>query len=250
MDSKQRQQLIVETVNKLGTVSVKKLSNRFEVSEVTIRRDLEKLDKKGALKRAFGGAVRISSVIDNPSLKVREQLYIKEKKAISLAALPFVRDNMSVYIDNGTTTKLFASYLNEFKNLTVFTTDLLISYNLSEFKNIEINLIGGTLDKSTLSTSSTASLLRISDLYFDLSVMGCDAFDRYAVYSSSDIRASIKRRVVQNSKKSVLLADSSKFNFKKNYKVSDNSRFYSIISDTRYVSRPELIGNKNVILTE
>lgn len=231
MYSEERHSIIVDTVNCLGKVNVKDLSEKLDVSEVTIRRDLDVLDKKGLIKRTFGGAIQTDSIMKEYSLSEREKLNINEKRAISKRALDFIKEGMSIYLDSGTTAKLLSSRLDQFEQLTVFTADLLIGYNLSSFKNIEVKMIGGTLDKDIISASSVETLSMVSDLFFDLSFIGCDAFDRYAVYSSSEIRAIIKKEVIKNSKQSVLLTDSSKFKHKKLHKTSDLHHFDFIISD-------------------
>lgn len=231
MYSEERHRIIVDTVNSLGKVNVKVLSEKLDVSEVTIRRDLDMLDKKGLLKRTFGGAIRTNSIMREYSLSEREKLNINEKRAIAKRALDFIEEGMSIYIDSGTTTKILSSILDHFKQLTVFTADLLVGYNLSSFKNIDVKLIGGTLDKSVLSASSADTLRTVSDLFFDLSFIGCDAFDQYAVYSASEMRSFIKKEVIKNSKQSILLTDSSKFNRKKLHKTSDLHNFDFIISD-------------------
>lgn len=229
--SEERQNIIIDHVNSLGKVTVKDLSNELEVSEVTIRRDLDLLDEKGLIKRTFGGAIQTDSIMKEYSLSEREKLNIDEKQAISERAIHFIEDGMSIYIDSGTTVKILATNLDKFNNLSIFTADLLIAHRLIDFENIEVTLLGGVLDKDILTANSAETLNTIKRLYFDLSYIGCDAFDQIAIYSSSEMRATIKKEVIENSEKTILLSDSSKFNQKKLYQAGKLNNFNCIITD-------------------
>jgi len=140
---------------------------------------------------------------------------------------------MVIYLDSGTTTKIMITLIKQVNNLTIITSDILIAHELSNFDNIKVILLGGELDKEILSTNSGKTLVSVGDLYFDLSFIGCDAFDEENTYSSSETRGLIKNKVIANSKTKILLADSSKFNSKSLYFISSLDDFNLIISDNK-----------------
>ena len=142
-----RQKKIVEKLAIEGEVRISNLTNEFQVTEMTIRRDLEKLEAKGMLRRTFGGAI---AVMKDIALRERSSVRMEEKKWIGEQAASLVKPGESVFIDGGSTTMQVARIPKPMPNLTVVTNALNIAAELVE-KGISTVVIGGTVIGETLS---------------------------------------------------------------------------------------------------
>src|SRR6185295_2425302 len=98
----ERHAKILELVNERGKVEVGELSHLFKISEVTIRNDLKDLHKRGLVRRAHGGAVRIATVSVDASLQVKAAIRADEKQRIGAAAAALIQDGDSIILDSGT----------------------------------------------------------------------------------------------------------------------------------------------------
>lgn len=242
MYTEERYEYIVNLINEQGKITVKELSSKLNVSEVTIRRDLDTLDEKGILRRTFGGAIQIDPVMKEYTLDERDEKNTSEKKAIAETAVTFLEDRMTIYLDSGTTTKRIVPLLNEFRNLTIVTPDLLIGYNISStYPEFQVILLGGEIEARTYSTNSLVTYLQINQVYFDLCFIGCDAFDKENIYSSSETRAHIKEYVAFNSTQSILLADSSKFDKRSRFKAVSLKSLNHLVTDKKLFNIEEKI---------
>jgi len=229
--SEERRNFINDLINEKGKITVKELSEMLSVSKVTIRSDLESLDKRNLITRTYGGAIKKDTILKKYTLNEKQKLNIDAKTAIANEAVAYIKDNMVIYLDSGTTTKIMLTLLDKIDNLTIVTSDILIAYEASELENVQIILLGGTLDKQILSTNSGETLVALDNLYFDISFIGCDGFDDNNAYTSSEIRSLMKHKVINNSKTNILLADSSKYNNKNQFIISNVNNINLIISD-------------------
>lgn len=150
MLARERRNKIANLVKKKGSVTIEELTNKFDVSRITIWKDLKLLEEKGFLARVHGGAMRLDKL--NPEEKdyaLRSKTSSKEKKIIaSYAAKQYVNDNEIIFLDGGTTVLEMIPFLRKYKNLTILTNGL---YTLNKASNYisDINVIcfGGILRK-------------------------------------------------------------------------------------------------------
>ena len=113
----ERRTKILELLEKHGQATVVDLSKRFKTSEVTIRNDLKALHDRGLIRRAHGGAVKVTTVSMDPSLKIKAELHADEKRRIGAAAAEMINDGDSVILDSGTTTHQIARQIKHKKDL-------------------------------------------------------------------------------------------------------------------------------------
>lgn len=142
----ERVKIIKNHLNKDQKVSVAKLSELLDVTEVTIRRDLEKLEKEGFLTRTHGGAVLLSYVEENRSEEVTDSHEDELRQEIANTAYHLVSDFDSIMLSNGLTNLQIAKKLATRSNLTVVTNDIRIAMEFSQSQNNTLILIGGDLD--------------------------------------------------------------------------------------------------------
>jgi len=175
--SEERRRAIIELLNREGRVLVPDLSKRFRTSQVTIREDLEILHEKAQLHRSHGGALPAQDgVLEDPTLREKEQFHRKEKLLLASAAARMVKERQVVILDSGTTTTAIARALRGFKNLTVITNAVSIAAELSA-TTLDVILTGGTLRKNSFSLVGPTAEETLRHLNADILFLGVDSFD-------------------------------------------------------------------------
>lgn len=149
----ERRQLILDDLKRDGRVSVKALSEKLNVSEVTIRQDLRALEDEGILERTYGGAMlrSPSSTAAELSFDIRRRKHKGEKDGIGRAAAALVKDGYGVALDSSTTTFAMIPYLKRYDGLTVVTNSLMIAQQFLDSPRIRVLLPGGTLRRDSIS---------------------------------------------------------------------------------------------------
>lgn len=224
MLKKQRWQKIIEFLDVHQFAKIDELSRQLEVSEITVRRDINELDAENKLRKVHGGASSIAaeSKSQDLSLSFREGTYNQEKLDIAKKASSFIKDNKTIYLDAGSTTHALIPYLKDY-DLTVYTHGLHHIDALSQL-GIKTYVIGGFLKVDTFATVGGMSLDILSNLSFDLAFMGFNGLDFDFGYSTPDeLEASIKRKIIEQSGKVYFLGDHSKFNHKTGVKFGELS---------------------------
>jgi DeoR family transcriptional regulator, aga operon transcriptional repressor len=204
----------MEQLNKLGQVNVGILSKTFGVSEVTIRNDLAQLEKKNMLVRARGGAMKITQNyvgVDYP-LSDKQNKNLQEKKDIGKKAAELIEENNTIIIDSGSTTIEVAKNLSRFNELTVITNALNVATQLSEQKNLNVIVPGGTLRKNSLSLVGISAEKGFRNYFCDKLFLGVDGFDTQHGISTPNIEeAHLNQIMIEISREVIVVTDSSKF---------------------------------------
>jgi DeoR/GlpR family transcriptional regulator of sugar metabolism len=211
MDAAQRRETIVELLQERGEASVAELSERAAVSQMTIRRDLEVLEREGALRRVHGGAIDLASRGYVAPYSVRSQRARAEKIRIGEAAAAMLGERETVILDVGTTTLQVAKALHRRRNLTVLTPSLQIANVLAKHRGIRLMVTGGTVTAGELSLAGDLAEEAFARLRFDTLVMGIGgiAVDSGCTEFSLD-DARLKRAALATVRRCIVVADSSK----------------------------------------
>jgi DeoR family transcriptional regulator of aga operon len=208
----ERRHAIVKNVNASGRVDVAELAKEFDVSTVTIRTDLNDLNKKRMLVRSRGGAIAISRITKELSVKEKhsENQWIKEKLGLAVAKL--VKNNESIIIDSGTTTEEVAKALHAHENLVVMTNGLNIASELALVENTQVLMTGGTLRHKSLSFYGRQAETSLNNLRFDKVILGVDGIELTSGLSTHfEHEATLNRLMCEISKEVIAVTDSSKF---------------------------------------
>lgn len=235
MFAQQRYNDILDTLNKNGSVKVSALIKRFGVSFETVRRDLEYLEKEGYLKRVHGGAVldEVNSV--ELPFTMRETKHATEKKEIAELATRFVTEGQSIAMDVSTTnTELAKAFKKKFERLTVVTNSLPIANELAEMPNYTIILAGGVLRNNELCLVGEMAEKFISQFYIDtffMSISGVSLIQGLTDYGFGEVN--LKSQMLKQTQKTIVLADSSKFDVVSLMKVCEIDQVDSIITDSK-----------------
>ena len=212
MLNEERRRLIVAMLHREGRVLVRQLARHFHTSQITIRKDLEFLDTQGVIQRTHGGALPVQSgALLDPTLREKENLHREEKLRIARAAAEMVEEGQSVLLDSGTTTTAIARALKHIKKLVVITNAINIAAELAG-TDIEVIVTGGMLRKNSFSLVGPVAEQAVRQLSADILFLGVDGFDtKLGLFTPNVFEAQVNRVMVQVSRKTVAVCDSSKF---------------------------------------
>jgi DeoR/GlpR family transcriptional regulator of sugar metabolism len=212
MTLKERHKEILEILDLNGSTSVSQLAARFQVSEMTIRRDLVILEKQGFLQRIHGGAVSNRGRSYEPPFIIRQVKKIDEKRRIGEAAAALVNIGESLILDVGTTTLEMAKHLIKKHNITVITPSLHIINLLLEQPGIRLIVPGGIIRKGELSLVGNLTERTFQDFFVDKLFLGVGAIDTQVGLTEFNLEdAEVKKAMLRSAKEIIVLADSSKF---------------------------------------
>ena len=243
-----RKKSILKLLDQKDEISIQEIVARCNVSEITVRRDLILLEKKGLLKRIHGGAVRNSVIseifgFDNNALSCSNQ-----KMDICKLAASQIEENDTIYMDCGTTVYFLAHFLSSFKNLRVITNSLPVVSELMPHPHISVYLIGGELDniRKALYGPMTENLL--SRYKADKAFIGAGGVSLTSGLSSNhEKEASITLKMAEAADKVYLLCDSSKIEKNSYFNYSPLTFVDYLITDKKISPATlELYRSKNI----
>lgn len=209
----QRQKKIIELVNEKDFVLVKDLADSFNVSLVTIRKDLTFLEEKKHLYRIHGGASKRERYVFEKPVVEKELIQTQEKKEIAKKAASLVKENDFVLLASGTSIYYLAQELKAFNKLTVCTPSLGVSMALSDNQMINVIQLGGELRKSSRSVVGSTTEEYTKQFSSHLLFLGVDGIDlNFGISTSNAAEARLNQVMIEQSDKVVVLADSTKIN--------------------------------------
>jgi DeoR/GlpR family transcriptional regulator of sugar metabolism len=213
MLAEERRFQIREILAAQRTVSAKDLCERLNVTAVTIRRDLEALEREGVLVRSHGGAVsRMSSTNFQPSYDALLRSNTAEKLEIARAAEQYVLDGDTVFLEGSTTVFELARLLTQRQRLTVVTNSPSIVCELQRSPGVAVLCTGGALVKDTFYLSGEWTQRALQEIRLDKAILGVSAIDpQYGVSTASHAEAQIKKMIIKAAKTRIALADHGKF---------------------------------------
>ncbi|WP_106400463.1 DeoR/GlpR family DNA-binding transcription regulator [Actinocorallia populi] len=213
MLASQRQGLIVDLVRRSGAVRVADLVERFGVSDMTIRRDLETLAERGLLVKVHGGAVAPGSSADEPGFAVKSAVRPAEKDAIAERAAALVEPGMAVALSAGTTTRALAGRLVSVPELTVVTNSLRVAeaFHADGRPDQTVVLTGGVRTPSDALVGPVA-VAAIRSLNVDLLLLGVHGMSVRAGFTTPNLlEAETDRALVASARRTAVLADHTKW---------------------------------------
>jgi len=203
---------ILQQLESTGQVEVIALSKEFNVSEVTIRNDLNKLEEKKVLIRTRGGAFKSDRVGMDSDISDKNKLFFEEKSRIGKAAAELIEEGDTIILDSGSTTMEITKHLSGFKNLTIITNALNIALALAEMKNINVIIPGGILRKNSLSLVGATAEETFQNYFCDKLFLAVDGFHlTHGLSTPNAEEAYLNRIMISIAKKVIVVTDSSKF---------------------------------------
>jgi DeoR/GlpR family transcriptional regulator of sugar metabolism len=207
-----RRRKIIQLLEGEGNVKVEDLAARFEVSQVTIRKDLSELEELGMLQRTYGGAVFSHRSRFNPSFLERLQLRGPEKDVIAQTAAEYIHEGDTIIIDAGSTTLSLARVLvGRFRSLYVITSSVPAALELSH-AGYELLLVGGQVRNRSLALIGPTAVRTIEMHHADRAFLGTSGITLTHGHSTPyPFDAEVKQAMIRSADETYILTDSSKF---------------------------------------
>ena len=239
----ERRRRIAAWINERGSATVSELAREFGVSTVTLRTDLQALERSGALERSHGGALPVVSragsdaPITEAPLSVKRARYHDEKVDIARVAAAMIRDGETIILDSGSTTFEIARLLGglPLRSLTVVTNALNIATELVDGPpHIRVLMLGGVLRPLSYSMVGPDAELTLSRLVADRLFLGADAVDpELGVTTADPTEAQLNSRMVEIARETIVLADASKFGKRSFSRIAPLEAVRCIVTDRK-----------------
>ena len=243
----ERRNAILEKLQVERRVVVSELSQLYNVSEETIRRDLEKLENDGYVIKSYGGAVLNENTNVDLPFNVRKNRNVLGKQKIAAIVSEMVHDGENIMLDASSTAVAIAKALKNKKDLTVITNSLEIALELIDVSGCNVISTGGLATGSSFALVGSVTDKTIRSYYVDKAIISSKGIDLYAGITDSDERhANNKASMLQMAKKKVLAGDSSKFGKIAFAKIGDLKDVAAIVTDKKpeeeWLQRLEELG--------
>ena len=227
----ERREHILSFLRQHEYANVETLAENLNVSSMTIRRDLNKLEEQGLVRRTHGGATIGQFISTQPHTEERRTQSPQEKADIAQYAASMVHDGHSILMDAGTTCMEIVRNLVE-RNIRVVTTDLAQAQFLCRYSNLEVYVPGGRVDDRTQSCLGGKVSDFLDQVHVDIAFVSCTSWDlRRGVTSPTERRCMLKQKMLERADTSILVADSDKYGRYSFHKISELKSFDLIITD-------------------
>ncbi|MBE3639793.1 DeoR/GlpR family DNA-binding transcription regulator [Mangrovicoccus algicola] len=229
----ERQHFILSCLAQKDVVSIAELTERLGVSHMTVRRDIQTLERSGRVTSVTGG-VRLSQRLDAelPHL-AKSTLHAAEKRAIGQQAAALVKDGMVVYLDAGTTTLEIAHAIAAREGLTVVTNDFVIAGYLSAHARCTLYHSGGLVERDNQSCVGEAASEALGRFNYDIGFISTSSWTISGLSSPSEAKGPVKKAVVARARRSVFVSDSSKYGVVAAINVLPMEVFDTVVTDRR-----------------
>ncbi len=207
----ERKNEILAILQKEQRVLVSELSKKYDVTDETIRRDLEKLESEGYVKRTYGGAVLNQNTNVDMPLRIREKANRDEKQIIAKLVADLVEDGDRVMLDASSTSLMIAKELKSKKKLTVITNAVEVLIELAGQEGIQVISTGGNLNETSLSLVGNAAQKVLNGYHVDKAIFSCKGIDmKNGLTDSNELDSDIKNVMYSCADMGILAVDSSK----------------------------------------
>jgi len=230
----ERKNMILRMLQEEKKVIVADLSKKFEVTEETIRRDLEKLEAQGLAQKTYGGAILNENPNADLSYTIRQKANVDKKRAIARKVAELIENGDHIMLDASSTAVFIAKELKSKKNLTIITTSIEILLELVDVSGWRVMGTGGTMKEGNLSFIGPNSEQMLENYHVDKAIVSCKGIDMKRGFTdSNEADAHIKKVILDSANTRILVADSTKFervSFSKSCDIEDIDIF---VTDTK-----------------
>lgn len=216
-----------ERISRMGTyinaqeyVSVDELVDKFKVSKATVRRDLEILSHQGVICMLRGGARKKDGVERELLYSEKLGCHREEKVRICQKAADMLKEGQTIFLDTGVTAREMISFLCEMRNIHVVTNDVWIAAHIVSNTDIKVSVPGGNIRRGFYTIKGSETEKYMQNLYVDVAFISIDAIDsKFGCSITNNDEVQIKKQMIANSNKTVIIADHSKFETVASWKV-------------------------------
>lgn len=229
----QRQRYIMKRLAADGAVNTLDLARALHVSDETIRRDLVSLEKQNLLKRVYGGAVTPGrKAVTEPIYANRRFLHADQKQALAQVAASLIQDEMSVFIDVGTTGEALTAALAPSFSGTIVSHSLLVAQTLPPHSQASLIMAPGLLRRGEWSLGGVSTSSFLSKIHFDIAFLSCGGIDADGATDFDMNDVEVKREVAGHSAKAFIIADSSKHHRTGTFEIANWGELAGLVTDS------------------
>lgn len=244
----ERRLQIINRIQELGTAEVNELAELYQVSTMTIRRDLAKLEEDGLIRIEYGGAVLNRGTLFEYNMAMKQCEHLEEKMAIAEIAETYIKDGDSVFLDAGTTICELAKRLVKRKNIKIMTHSLLVA-NVLASSDVDMIMCPGEFRATSMAFMGQLTDAFLSSFRIDKLFLGVEGVAAGAGVSVPNVKDGItKQNLVRRSNWVACIADSSKFEKSYHYNICELSQLDILITDKGVKKRQELLCEKETML--
>ena len=226
-----RRHRILERVAEDQTIHVGELAREFDVSEMTIRRDIRRLEREGFVRQTYGGATAHLTRALDVAFNARALKHTREKRRIGIRATHLLGDARVVYVGIGTTAEQFARFLPAAAGLVVVTASLPTA-SLLGTRPVEVVALGGAVRRDELTCVGPVAASTLARFQFDLAVIGAAGLSaKWGLTELDDGESEIQRLAIERSARVVVIADGSKIGVATNAIVTDVKAIQTLVTD-------------------
>lgn len=227
-----RRNKIIEMLEKTEYADVSYLSDAFQVSLMTIRRDLERLEKDGKVIRVYGGVKLKTKRVYEASMEERLKSNKREKMAIAKEAAKLIEDGDVIAFDASTTALEVSKFIKDRKNLTVVTNNLSIAIELADAPHIVVVLLGGFLRGKSLSIMGSSLQQYMQSIYIDKAFISSKGLSFHEGLTDTAIdEGEAKQAMLNKASEIIVLVDHTKLGKVAFFEVCDKQRITKVITD-------------------
>ena len=237
MDIHERKREIVEQLNQHnGIASMNYLCKKLYASRSTIRRDLLSLEEDGILKRSHGYvSLNVKSAKESP-IGMRQIENLDKKQSIARKTDSLIKDGMVLFLDSSSTVCQLAPILKTKQNITVITNGINIANELSYAQNLTCFLCPGVLKHKSLSIVGEFTSEFIKNFHAELAILSCKAIQEKGIFEGDDSQGLVKKSMMENADRTILLCDTTKENAVGFFKTADFENISVLVSDAPFSS--------------
>ena len=252
----ERHQAILQTVREKGKITIGEITAAYGISDESARRDLRLLEQQGYIKRTHGGAILLNQIGVRPPAdrNFEEMPVFNTYDRISRKAAGYIREHDVLYLTSGSFGYIMLRYLPRNFHYTIVTNSVDVAQKLRAFDQVDVYLAGGKMRQSGSLVDSLATEF-IGRMHFDLCFLtGAGLTADFGLSNGTDETAAFQRKVLQNSRKKILLLPGSKIGTDSFIKVCAAAVFDTVITDweclDEHVRALEDLGVETIVVQE
>lgn len=211
----ERQFKIRQLLQERPKIKISDLADYFQTSSETIRKDIIELEDSKIIKKEHGYALLLEEPDEMP-ISLRNQEYIDEKRQIMKKACAFIKEGMVVYLDAGSTCQAGIPFLQSIQNITIVTNSIFVAYKCARL-DMHVILIGGNISNNAYRSYGSLASETIDYIHIDVAILGTKGIKDNDGFTTYENEYGLKRHIIQQNEKIIVVADQSKFNTQPEY---------------------------------
>ncbi len=245
----ERKNRILEILRREKIVKVESLAEEFQVSVMTVRRDLEKCEKEGLVHRCHGGAVLKADIDHEVGYADKIVSHMAAKERLAAYASRLVSPGATIFLDAGTTILRLARRLAGVPDLTVVTNDLAIAALMSE-GDARVIMLGGQVANGLGSVHGHLADRMLEDLRIETAFVGGQGINEdFDLFSTSDAKVDFRRLLMTRSNRVYLLVDATKFYRQSLFRIHSLAEYTGVVTDRRFIdTESQYFKDRNITM--